>query len=173
MKKALTITLLIALVLTLACTVVNASVKTDLEAYLKEALAEAAKKGYDTDDYEVMVDRYLPDDLTETQANNIKESVESIKSSLVTPAELKNDSALQQKLLSLANEAAKQVGYTVSANSKNGTVDLYEGTKLLVSASADNGKLVQTGSSNLVYVVLAGVAIIAIAGTVVVKKVRS
>ena len=77
---------------------------------------------------------------------------------------------VKAKLRALANEAAAIAGVTLKFNADG--IDIYkDGTHIYTVK--DESNLVQTGSSNLVYVVLAGIAMIAIVGTVVVKKVRS
>ena len=83
--------------------------------------------------------------------------------------------ANKQELLKLAQEAAKVLGLTMTYNASEGRVEVFEGTKMLDSQPINEDILVQTGSNNIVYVVLATVAIIAVAGVAVisVKKARA
>ena len=67
-----------------------------------------------------------------------------------------------------AEEAAYKVGLTVDTANK--TVKDATGA---VVFTIPQSKLVQTGANNMPYAILAGVAIIAVAGTVIYKKARA
>ena len=77
---------------------------------------------------------------------------------------------VKAKLRGLATEAANTADVTLNFSADG--IEVYKDGEHIYTVK-DETNLVQTGSSNLVYVVLAGVAMIAIAGTVVVKKVRT
>ena len=78
----------------------------------------------------------------------------------------------RNQLVGLASQLEEITGAKLTF--KNGEVSVTnKAGKSVGTFTMEDGKLVQTGSSNLVFVVLAGVAIIAVAGTVVAKKVRS
>ena len=152
MKKALTITLLVALVLTLACTVVNANTKReDLVKYLVDKA-----KDYGYTDVEAEIERALPAEIDDAQYTEVVNQVKNAEAVIgdTDPAEL--TATQREQVLSYANAAAKEVGLKVVTDSKNKTVDVVNIStgKSVISRTYEDGKLVQTGSDNLVFVVL-------------------
>lgn len=176
MKRVLTASLLVVLVLILASTVVKATTQSELEAYLTKAHTIAGEEVSLTEADKVKVERYFAENtLTDAQATAIKGKVDEAiaimdKAGVADPTKL--SSSDKTKLLNVAETAAQEAGLTLTVNSKDNTVELYQDGKLIESVSFEE-KLVQTGSNNLVFVVLAGVAIIAVVATVVVKKVKA
>lgn len=172
MKKALTVSLLVVLVLMLACTGVKANAKRD---DLKEKiLAEAKKAGITVGESEV--EAALPEDVTDAEYDQVVGQIELMKKT-ADGKEMKDlTKEAKQTLLSQARVAAGTFGLKINVNSEDGKITVADKNgKVIASRNYDETgiKLVQTGSDNLVFVVLAGVAIIAIAGTVAVKKVRA
>ena len=179
MKKVLTISILVALVLTLACTVVRATTESELEAYIKQTHTVAGKTVKLEADKVVKVERYLSThDVTDEQATAVKAKIDEGKA-LLNKAGVadytKMSRADKQQLLKIGQEAAKALGLTMTYNASEKRVEIYEGTKMLDSQPINADILVQTGSNNVVYIVLAAAAIIAIAGVAVVsmKKARA
>lgn len=179
MKKVLTISILVALVLMLACTVVKATTESELEAYIKQTHTIAGKTVKLEADKVVVVERYLSThDLTDEQATVVKAKIDEGKA-LLNKAGVADYTKLsradKQQLLKIGQEAAKALGLTMTYNASEKRVEVFEGTKMLDSQPISKDILVQTGSNNIVYVVLAAVAIIAVAGVAVVsaKKARA
>ena len=172
MKKILAISILAMVVLMLVCTVVKATTQSELEEYLLGSVTINGKEVSLTSAEKKQVKDYLASHkLTDAQATTIKTKVDEcinvMKKAGVTQVQnLKT--ADKQKLLSLAQEAASAVGLKVDMTT--GVVTDEAGN---VVFTLTKGKLVQTGSSNIAYVVIAGLAIIAVVGTVVYKKVRA
>ncbi len=172
MKKVLTISVLVALVLMLACTVVKATTESELEEFILGTHKVAGKEVTLTSSEKKQVkDYFAANELTDAQATTIKTKIDeciSIMNKAGVTDVKKLSTSDKQTLLVKAQEAATVVGLKVDMS-----------TGLVTDANGEpvfklpDGKLVQTGSSNIVYIILAGVAIIAIAGTVVYKKVRA
>lgn len=177
MRKVLTVALLIVLVLTLASTIVKATTQSELEAYLTKTHTIAGKEVSLTDADKVKVERYLSENtLTEEQVAAIKAKVDEgiaimEKAGVSDYTKLKKED--KTTLLNIAKEAATIAGLTLTINSKDGTIEIYKGTTLIEATSFQRNKLVQTGENNFVWIGLAGIAIIAIATTIIVKKVRT
>ena len=173
MKKLLTISILVALVLILACTMVKATTESELEAYSKQTHTIAGKTVKLEADKVVKVERYLSThDVTDEQATAVKAKIDEAKA-LLNKAGVadytKMSRANKQELLKIGQEAAKALGLTMTYNASERRVEIYEGTKMLDSQPISEDILVQTGSNNIVYVVLATVAIIAVAGVAVIS----
>ena len=172
MKKILAISILAMVVLMLVCTVVKATTQSELEEYLLGSVTINGKEVSLTSAEKKQVKDFLASHtLTDAQATTIKTKVDEcinvMKNAGVTQVQnLKT--ADKQKLLSIAQEAASTVGLKVDMTT--GVVTDEAGN---VVFALTQGKLVQTGSSNIAYVVIAGLAIIAVVGTVAYKKVRA
>ena len=172
MKKILAISILAMLVLMLVCTVVKATTQSELEEYLLGSVTINGKEVSLTSAEKKQVKDYLASHkLTDAQATTIKTKVDEcinvMKNAGVTQVQnLKT--ADKQKLLSIAQEAAAAINLKVDTST--GVVTDEAGN---VVFTLPEGKLVQTGSSNIAYVVIAGLAIIAVVGTVAYKKVRA
>lgn len=173
MKKVLTVSLLVVLVLTLATTLVKAATtQADLEKKVLEVLDKVAGG----DQYKATVERVFNEyTFTEKQVNDAMVKVEEAGIFMAANGydPLEYDAGQKEALLGIAQDGAAAVGMKVTVNTSDKTVVLTKGSKTIVAASTETGKLVQTGSDNLVFVVLAGVAIIAVVATVVVRRARA
>ena len=176
MKKLLTISILVIMILAVATTLVSATTQSELEAYLTKTHTIAGKEVTLTAEQKVKVERYFSENtLTDEQATAIKAKVDE-GIALMEEAGVSDPSQLsgsdKTALLNVAKEAAAEAGLTLTLNSNDNTIEIYKDGKLIESASTETGKFVQTGSNNLVFVALAVVAIIAVVATVVIKRAR-
>lgn len=169
MKKTLVITILFVMVALLATTVVNATTSSELADTLYNL---GSKYGMTSSD-KVKIERYLSDNpVTDDEANQIvakaQEAVAIMEQAGVTNiTEL--STAQKNQLKTIANEAASIVGITISI--KAGVVEFYKDGKLIETATLSNGKLVYTGNStNVVVLVVSSIAIVALAAGIVAKK---
>lgn len=168
MKKLLTSVLLIVMLVMVVAPFVNASSETladDLYAKLSAYGMTSAEK--------VKVERYLADNpVTDEQANTILAKAD--EAIAIMDAEgTKDISALsadaKNRVIAIAQEAASTIGLTLVF--KSGTVEVYKDGVLIETATLSNGdKLVYTGNNTNVFLVVASVAVIALATTVVVRK---
>lgn len=174
MKKTLIVSLLMVVVLMLIGTGVKAANYRDdlVEAIIKEA----AKAGIELGETEVK--NTLPENVSEQDYNDILDDIEDIKTEYKGTDYKSMSKETKDALLKDVQNSAARVKVTVSVDTttNNITVKNPDGKATITRTVKEDGtitKVQQTGSDNLVYVVLAGVAIIAIAGTVVVKKARA
>lgn len=170
MKKLISIAILFVMIVALSATMVNAATSETLP---DELYAIGSAYGMTQND-KIKMEQYLRDyPLSEEKCNEILELAKEAEQIMVenNTTDVKTLSKdLKARLRELATEAATIAGVTLDF--KTNRIDVYKDGEHIYTVK-DQTNLVQTGSSNLVYVVLAGIAIIAIAGTVVVKKVRS
>lgn len=170
MKKLISIAILFVMIVALSATMVSAATKATLADELSEI---GGKYGVSKAIIERMINEVgVADDDVDDILDLAQKADKIMTEAKVTdPSELK-DSTQRTQLIDLANRAAAITGAKLTF--KNGEVSVTnKAGKSVGTFTMEDGKLVQTGSSNLVFVVLAGVAIIAVAGTVVAKKVRS
>ena len=171
MKKLLTSVLLMVMLVMVVVPFVNAATSDtladDLYAKLSAYGMTSAEK--------VKVERYLADNpVTDAQASTILGKAD--EAIAIMDAEgTKDISALSKeaknKIIAIAKEAASTVGLTLVF--KTGTVEVYKDGVLIESATLSNGdKLVYTGNSINVSVIVAAVAVIALVTTTVVVKRR-
>lgn len=171
MKKILTSVLLMVMLVMVVAPFVNAassdSLADDLYAKLSAYGMTSAEK--------VKVERYLADNpVTDEQANTILGKAD--EAIAVMDAEgTKDISSLSKeakdKIMAIAQEAASTVGLTLVFSS--GTVEVYKDGVLIEAATLSNGdKLVYTGSSINVSLIVAAVAVIALVTTTVVVRKR-
>lgn len=171
MKKILTSVLLMVVLVMAVAPFVNAATSDtladDLYAKLSAYGMTSAEK--------VKVERYLADNpVTDAQASTILGKAD--EAIAIMDAEgTKDISALSKeaknKIIAIAKEAASTVGLTLVF--KTGTVEVYKDGVLIESATLSNGdKLVYTGNSINVSVIVAAVAVIALVTTTVVVKRR-
>ena len=170
MKKLISVAILLVMIVALSATMVSAATSETLP---NELYAIGSKYGMREVD-RVKMEQYLRDyPLSEADCNRILDLAKQAEQIMIdnNTTDYKSlPTDVQAQLKSLAVRAADIAGVTLDFNADG--IDVYkDGTHIYTVKDGSN--LVQTGSSNLVYVVLAGIAIIAIAGTVVVKKVRS
>ena len=169
MKKLLTVTLLVVLAIVLLGTVVNATTESELEKYLTsshEVAGETVK--LTSAEIKQVKDYFAENDITDAQATAIMSNINKVVAILEEAGTLdytKLTSAQKAEILSYANTAAAEVGLTI--NTDNRTVTNAAGE---VVFKASSNALVQTGTNYVPYIVVVGIAIIAIAGTVIIKK---
>ena len=172
MKKTLTIVIIAVLALVLATTVVNATTKSELQAYLTKSHTIAGKTvSLTSAEIKQVKDYFAANDITDEQATFIKGKVDEAIAVMEAAgvSEVSKLSATdKQTVLNKAQEAAAKVG--LSVNSSTGVVTNNAGE---VVFKPTDTKLVQTGASYVPYIVAAGLAIIAVAGIVIYKKARA
>ncbi len=171
MKRALVLTSLVVLVLMLACTAVKAN--TTRDELIADLLKESEAMGLDVTKAEL--DRALPSHVAEWESDEVFYYLDEAKAAMGDKkfADLSKDE--KKALLPYAESAAALFDLEIKIDGKDKTVTVVDkdGNEVASRSYDAEGKLVQTGSDNLVFVALSGLAIIAIAGTVVVKKVRA
>ena len=171
MKKLLTVTLLVVLAIVLLGTAVNATTESELEKYLTsshEVAGETVK--LTSAEIKQVKDYFAENDITDAQATAIMSNINKVVAVLEEAGTLdasKLTKAQKTELLSYAETAAAEVGLTI--NTSNRTVTNASGE---VVFKASSNALVQTGTSYVPYIV-AGLAVIAVAGIVIVKKVNA
>ncbi len=177
MKKLLSVTLLIVLVLTLATTVKAATPAEELYNYISGTFTIAGQEvKLLTDDQLVTAERYLSThELTNDEYLHVRDQIVSTVDIMdeagVTSVYDLEDADLN-KVKSNVKEAAETLGLTVNYDANKKTISVYDGTTLLETTSLDNAnKAVQTDVVNYAYVAAPIVAIIAVAMFVGYKKV--
>ena len=169
MKKILTSVLLMVMLVMVVAPFVNAAKS---ETLADDLYAKLSAYGMTSSDM-VKVQRYLADNpVTDAQANTILGKAD--EAIAIMDAEGTKDirelsEEAKNNIISIAQEAASTIGLTLSF--KNGTVEIYKDGVLIESATLSNGdKLVYTGNSINVSLIVATVAVIALATTFVVRK---
>ena len=162
MKKLLTSVLLIVMLVMVVAPFVNASSETladDLYAKLSAYGMTSADK--------VKVERYLADnEVTDEQASAILAKAD--EAIAIMDAEGTKD-VRELSAEAIAQETASTIGLTLVFTS--GTVEVYKDGELIDTVTLSNsGKLAYTGNNINVLLVVASVAVIALATTVVVRK---
>ena len=175
MKKVLKIVFVFAILLFCNVTVSRAATNEELIAYATKAFnvngttveLKAADK--------VKVKRYLEQNpVTEAEADQIISKIDAgvslLEAENVTDL-TKLSTAKKQELLSLGQQAAKIAGAELTYDSNSKAISVYK-DGVLIDQATTSSALVQTGNSDYSYIVyvVAGVAIIAIAGFVVYTK---
>ena len=120
----------------------------------------------------IKIDRYLADNpITDEQANKIIAKAEEIvaifKAKGVTDY-IKLSDAEADKIKSIANEAADIVGLTLKFKTRE--VEVYKNGKLIEAARYDGTKLVYTGNSVNVVLVVSSVLAIALGAGFIIRK---
>ena len=169
MKKILTTTILMVIILMACATFVNAATTKTLA---DELYAKGKKYGMTTAD-KVKIERYLSENpVTEEQANSIvakaDEAVAVMENAGVTNY---NELSTEKKneLKSIATSAANTID--VKLVFKKGSVEIYNNAgKLVETVGNNNGKLAYTGNNVSVVLTTSVIAIIALAITVVSKR---
>ena len=173
MKKTVTIILLIMLALILISKTTNAMTKAELKEYLfsKHEISGHQMELTSVEKKQVE-DFYAKYDITDEQADFIKQKVEECKA-IMTKAGVTQVQQLSKAdkhtLLVKGQEAALKMGLAVDM-STGVITDATTGEVIFVMPK---GKLTQTGSDNFEYLFPAGIAIIAVASLLVYKKVRA
>lgn len=173
MKKVLTISLLVLVMLTFATTLTKAATtEADVQAKALEILSKV-----DTGtDYTATVERIFNEyDFSEEQLSNVMSKANEIESIIEANGSDPRtySSSVKNTLISLAQAVAEDLGMKLTIDTKNNVATLTKDGVTIVALNLETGKIKQTGSDNLVFAVLAGVAVIAVVATVVVKKVKA
>lgn len=168
MKKVLSISLLVAMLLMAFAGIVNATTTSTLA---DELYAKGAKYGMTSAD-KVRIERYLAEyPVTEAEANSIMakadEAIAVMEAAGVTNY-AKLTTAQKNEVKAIATAAAKIVDVTLVF--KTSSVQIYKNGKLIETVTENNGKLAYTGNNMNVVLVVSSIAIIALAITVVAKR---
>lgn len=166
MKKTLTI-LVVSIIAMLALgTTVKATTQAELEEYLTTKHTVAGKEVSLTSlEIKQVKDYFASHTMTDEQATYIKERADECldildRAGVIDVQKLSKEN--KKTLILKAKDAAEKVGLTVDTTT--GIVrDPATGEELFV---LPEGKLVQTGTNNAPYIIIAGIAIVAVAGIV-------
>ena len=177
MKKLATVTLLIVMLVAFLAGTVNAATESELLDYLSKEFTIGGETISISASDKVKIERYLNEnEVTAEQADSIIAKVDEAIAVLEAAGETDLTKLSQEdksKLVDIANSAASVLGLSVSYDASSKTISVYKDGELIESTSISAGdELVQTGSTNYVYVAILAVVVIAIAA-VVVKKVRA
>ena len=173
MKKVLSMMLVAVMAMLMLGTVSKATTKNELKEYITSPKTIAGKTMVVQDDDKVRIERYFDNnEITDEQAGKIKDIMDKAIS-FMTANNASNPSQLskanKQKLLAYAQEAASVLGLTVSYDSSTQRLNIFKDGKQIESLRW--GKtLNQTGSTNYIYAVVAGVVLIAGITLVVSRK---
>ncbi len=173
MKKVLIISLLLVLMLTFSTTLVRAATT---EADLQRKALEILSKVKTETDYTATVERVFRQyDFTEEQLSSAMSEANKIEAVVETNGSDPKaySSSVKNSLVSIAQTAAQDLGMQLTVDSKNHVATLTKEGSTVAAVDTETGKIKQTGSDNLMFVVLAGVVVIATITTVVVKKVTA
>lgn len=169
MRKLLTSVLLIVMLVMVVAPFVNAATSDTLADDLYAKLSAYGMTSAD----KVKVERYLADnEVTDEQASAILAKAD--EAIAIMDAEGTKDvrelsADAKAKIKAIAQETASTIGLTLVFTS--GTVEVYKDGELIDTVTLSNsGKLAYTGNNINVLLVVASVAVIALATTVVVRK---
>lgn len=169
MKKLVTVSLLCVMLVMAFATVVSAATSADLASKLYE---KGAKLGMTAAD-KVKIERYLSENpVTDAEADAVlakaDEAVAVMNNAGVTDYS-KLTAAQKEEVKTIAKSAAEIVD--VKLVFKTGAIEIYnKDGKLIETATNNNGKLAYTGNNVNVVLVVSIIAIIALAISVVAKK---
>jgi len=141
-------------------TVVSASAKDDLTSYLTQAHVISGNTYALTAAQKTQLERYLNDNtVTDLQVAMFKSKIEDIKS-IMNTAKVTDPTKLtstdKTKVINLIKDAGLSVGVTVTVNSTNNTVELFDSTGAKLDVfTLNSGKLPFTGSDYILYDIVA------------------
>ena len=177
MKKTLSIILVTVLLFGLA-TVVRASAASDqivdeLVAELETNMKDAGITLTVTDAQKVELKR-IASNLISNDKDAITAKIDEL-TQYMEDNKITNGTELtakqMQDILAIANDVAEIVGVKISYDANSDSINVYDSTnKLLLTLSAASDALVQTGGYNYAVVLVPGVAIIAIAAFIGIRK---
>lgn len=175
MKKTLSFIFAFVLVIVALSTVVNATSTDKIVEYASRTI-EIAGDSFKLPDEDILrIQRYLGQyPVSDEDADKIIAQADKIvnimKAEGVSNPE-KLSKAKKQEIYSVAQEAARIAGTSLTYNSSNQTIVITKDGEKIYEINTDNSKLVQTGNDNtVVYISIAVVAVIAIVTTIVLKK---
>ncbi len=171
MKKLQKILVLVAVLMLVLSVKAFAMSQSELIDYISKARSVNGMSFQLSSANKVKLERFFNENpVTEAQAEQIKSKVDETVSYMESTGATSLSTLTQTQkdtVISKANSAASVVGATISYSSTDKAVTVYDKNGKQVEAlSVEDGKLVQTGSSNYQYVVIPAVAIIAIAAVV-------
>lgn len=177
MKKLATVTLLIVMLVAFLAGTVNAATESELLEYLSQEFTVGGETISISESDKVKIERYLNEnEVTEEQADYVIAKVDEAVSILQSAGETdltKLSREDKDSLISIANDAASELGLSVSYDASSKTISIYKDGSLIESVSIYSGsELVQTGSTNYVFYAILAVAVIALA-TAGVKRVKA
>lgn len=176
MKKLLTVTLLVVLMLTIATTTMAAT-ESELLAYVSKTFTIAGEEVSISASDKVKVERYLNEyEVTEEQADQVVAKIDEVVA-IMNEAGVSDLTKLsqedKQRVIAIANEAASILGLELKYDASTKEISVYKEGKLIETTTlASSTTLAQTGSTNYAYIVVPAVAIIAIAIAVIAKKAK-
>lgn len=170
MKKILTISMILIMLVMLGATTVKA---VTTETLAEEIYTKGKAYGMTASD-KVKMERYLTENpVTEAEAKEIMTKVENAEKIMKDLGAKNYDDltkAQKNQLKDIAVSAAEIID--VKLVFKQGTVDIYNNEgKLIETVTENNGKLAYTGNSVNVFLVVSVIAVFALAITVATKRV--
>jgi len=163
MRKILSIALMLVAILGFNLNVKAAS-EDELLAHMSKTFKIAGSEVKLLDSDIVKVERYLSEnEITADQADQIIAKIDEIVAIMNSEGvadPLKLNDAKRKEVLNIAKEAANLAGASLTYDYTNKVVSIYKDGKLVDTASIKPYKLAQTGSSNTVYVVISGLALV-------------
>lgn len=177
MKNLMRVTVL-AVVLMLVLTVKTfAMSQSDFVSYVSKAYTINGATFQITSSQKVKLEKYLADHpITESEADQMRAKFDNVIAYIESTGAKSVDAmtkSQKETLLAKANEVAAVVGVNITYNSSDKVLEFYkDGVK--ITTVALKGGLVQTGSSNYMYVVAPVAAVVLVIGGIVFyKKVRA
>jgi len=142
---------------------VNGAAKDDLTAYLSQEHTIGGSTFTLSDSQRIQLERYLNSNVvTDSQIVVFKSKIEEIKSvmniaKITDPAKL--NAVDKNKVINLVKDAGISVGVTVTVNSTNNSVELFDKTGAKLDVFSFNaGKLPFTGTDYITYDIVAVIA---------------
>lgn len=177
MKRLVIATLIVAVLIGILAGTVNAATESELLNYLSKDFTVAGETISISESDKVKVERYLNEnEVTEEQADNIIAKVDEVIAIMNEAGEsdiTKLSREDKDKIISIANGVADELGLTLSYDASSKTLSVYKNGKLVEASSLTSGdKLVQTGATHYEYIAIPAVALIAIA-IVVAKRAKA
>ncbi|MDO5557396.1 MAG: hypothetical protein Q4G05_04055 [Clostridia bacterium] len=172
MKKTI-FTVMMVVILLMSVGVVNATSVSELKDYILGSHVIGGKSVTLTATQKAQVERYFDTHtITEEQSTQVMSKINEVAKEVEKISDLeKITSSQKNQLLSMINEAAAVLNLTVSYDSSDKAIIVYEDGAIISTISLENTGLVQTGSSRIQSVCyLGGIAIIAVALVYTIKK---
>jgi len=172
MKKLFFTLTMLAIVVMMAATTVNAATNADLIEYAKSSHKVSGDSISITDANKVRVERYLKQNpVTDEQADALLAKANELiaimeNAGVSDPAKLSK--ADKTKFISIAREGAAIIGLTLVFHAHS--VDVYKDSTLIDTLSLGQEELAYTGNNVNIALVVSSVAVIALAGGIVAKK---
>ena len=172
MKKILVSLILLAVIMMMGITTVQATTNAELLEFATSDHAVSGESIGLTDANRVKVRRYLTENpVTDEQAGQIMAKAQELinimeKANVSDPAKL--NQADKTKFMAVAQEGADVLDLKLVFHAHS--VDIYKEGKLIENASLGDEKLAYTGNNMKIALVVSSIAVIALASGFVVKK---